>query len=260
MLSLKNYLIKYSTINSQFIEDFFNLYNYETSQNDFVININIIVKWLKTIKGRVKETLIRTYIKNIDYKITSNKSTGGRPLETILITPECFKRLCMSSKTKKADEVRTYFIEIEKHLDKYKNYIIDGLNNKVDYLKNNQKPIINNQGGIIYVLQTDKNIENLYKIGKTKNFKNRIKTHNSSHIDDVEIKFIYETNNIDQVEKCLINILKDKQYRKRKEFYQIDLNLLKVLINDCETLVLKAKNKSKTSKQIGGYFLMLSPI
>ena len=37
MLPLKNYLIKYSTINSQFIEDFFNLYNYETSQNDFVL-------------------------------------------------------------------------------------------------------------------------------------------------------------------------------------------------------------------------------
>ena len=260
MLNLKDYLVKYSIINSKFIDDFFNLYNYETSQNDFVININIIVKWLKSTKGHIKETLIRTYIKNIDYKIIPNKSTGGRPSENILITPECFKRLCMSSKTKKAEEVRTYFIEIEKHLDKYKNYIIDGLNNKIDNLENNQKPIINNNYGIIYVLQTDKDIENLYKIGKTKNFKNRIKTHNSSHIDNVLIKFIYETNNIDQVEKCLINILKDKQYRKRKEFYQIDLYLLKELIDDCQTLVLKAKNKShiSKSKQIGGYFLMLS--
>jgi phage anti-repressor protein len=30
----------------------------------------------------------------------------------------------MKSKPKKAEEVRTYFIDLEKHLDKYKNYII----------------------------------------------------------------------------------------------------------------------------------------
>ena len=61
---LKDYLHKYSTINSKFIDDFFNLYNYETSQNDFVININIISKWLKSNKSDIKKTLIRTYIKN----------------------------------------------------------------------------------------------------------------------------------------------------------------------------------------------------
>lgn len=258
MLNLKNYLIKYSIINSKFIEDFFDLYNFQTSQNDFVINLNIIVKWLKTSKGHIKETLTRSYVENIDYTITKNKSTGGRPSENILITPDCFKRLCMSSKTEKAEEVRTYFIEIEKHLDKYKNYIIDGLNNKVQNLENNQKPIIKNNSGIIYILKTDKTIENLYKIGKTKNFQNRIKSHNNSHIDNVEIKFIYETKNIDRVEKCLINILKDRQYRKRKEFYQIDLDLLKELIDDCENLILKAKHKLKLFKQTGGYFLMLT--
>ena len=91
---------------------FFNLYNFQTSQNNFVINLNIIIKWLKTTKGRIKETLTRSYIENIDYKISKDKSTGGRPSENILITPDCFKRLCMSSKTAKAEEVRTYFIEI----------------------------------------------------------------------------------------------------------------------------------------------------
>ena len=74
----------------------------------------------------------------------------------------------MLSKTKKAEEVRTYFIEIEKLVDKYKNYIIDALNKKVSILENNQKPISNNKCGIIYVLKTDYNIVNLYKVGKTK--------------------------------------------------------------------------------------------
>ena len=54
------------------------------------------------------------YIKNVDYKINKIKSnTAGKPKEEILITSNCCKRLCMMSRTKKA-EVRTYFIEIEK--------------------------------------------------------------------------------------------------------------------------------------------------
>lgn len=252
----KTYIIDNNFI--KFIDDFFGLYNYETSQNDFVININIISKWLKSNKSDIKKTLIRTYIKNVDYKIKKGISSGGRPEEIIMITPECFKRLCMTSKTLKAEEVRTYFIEIEKHLDKYKNYIIEGLNNRINKLETNQKPIINTNSGVIYIMKTDENIENVYKIGKTKKFKDRLKTHNSSHVDNIEILFIYETNDINQVENCLKSILKNKQYRKRKEFYEIDLNLLKELINDCNNIILKTKIKPKQFKQSGGYVLMLS--
>ncbi len=47
-----------------------------------------------------------------------------------MITADCCKRLSMLSKTKKAEEVRTYFIEVEKLMNKYKDYIIDSLNKK----------------------------------------------------------------------------------------------------------------------------------
>ncbi len=161
----------------------------------------------------------------------------------------------MLSKTQKAEEVRTYFIEIEKFVNKYKNYIIEALNKKIDILENNQKPISDTKSGIIYILKTDKNIIDLYKIGKTKKFKERIRTHNSSHIDNVDIVHIYETNYINEVEKCLKNILTTKQYRKRKEFYQIDLDVLKELIKTCDNMSLKVR-KSKI-KQEGGYFIML---
>lgn len=41
----------------------------------------------------------------------------------------------MLSKTNKAEEVRSYFIEIEKIMNKYKNYIIDALNKKINILE-----------------------------------------------------------------------------------------------------------------------------
>lgn len=143
-----------------------------------------IAIWLKSRKETIKNTLTNSYIKNIDYKIVNNFQKGikGRPRELILLTPDCFKRLCMSSKTKKAEEVRTYFLELEKHIDKYKNHIIDALNKKVGILEKNQKDNKVIKGGVIYVLRTDLDIEGIYKIGKTKIFKNRLKTHNSSHV------------------------------------------------------------------------------
>ena len=164
------------------------------------------------------------------------------------------------SRTKKAEEVRTYFIEIEKLMNKYKNYIIESLDKKIGILENNQKPISNDKNGIIYVLKTDHDIINLYKLGKTKKFKERIRTHNSSHIDNVDIVHIYESNYIDEVEKCLKNVLSTKQYRKRKEFYQIDLDVLKELINTCDKMSLKVRKSNKNIKQEGGYFIMLDKL
>jgi phage anti-repressor protein len=261
MISLQDFLKKYSSISNTFIDDFFSLYTIETTDNDIVINFNKLVNWLNIRKDSLKRTLIETYIKNIDYKINKIKSiTAGKPKEEIIITTDCCKRLCMLSKTKKAEEVRTYFIEVEKLMNKYKNYIIDNLNKKVNILENNQKPIPNNKSGIIYILKTDHDILNLYKLGKTKKFKERIRTHNSSHIDNVDIVHIYETNYIDEVEKCLKNVLSTKQYRKRKEFYQIDLDVLKELIQTCDKMSLKVRKSNKNIKQKGGYFIMFDKL
>jgi phage anti-repressor protein len=261
MISLQEFLKKYSSISNKFIDDFFSLYTIDTTNDDLIIKFEILIKWLNIRKDSLKRTLIDSYIKNVDYKIKKIKlSTAGKPKEEILITSDCCKRLCMLSKTTKAEEVRTYFIEIEKLMNKYKNYIIEGLNNKIGVLENNQKPISKTKRGIIYVLKTDYNIIDLYKIGKTKKFKERIRTHNSSHINNVDIVHIYETDYIDEVEKCLKNTLTIKQYRKRKEFYQIDLDILKELIKTCDKMSLKVRKNNKNIKQDGGYFIMLDNI
>lgn len=245
MTSLQDYLKKYSTINNQFIDDFFKLYDSKTKDTDYVINLNVVAKWLKSTKGHLKETLVKTYTENLDYKVNKEKSTGGRPSETILLTPKCFKRLCMLSRTKKAEEVRSYYLALEKHIDKYKDHIIEALDKKISVLENNQKPLKKIKSGIIYVLKTDLDIDGLYRIGKAKKFKKRFMEHNSSHADNVEIMLIFETNDIDSVESCLKLALKTKQYRRRKEFYQTDLNSIKELLEDCEKLILKGKNPNR---------------
>ena len=228
----------------------FSLYNYKTSENDLIINFDILCNWLSMRKDVLKRTLERTYTKDIDYKLNIIKLSGkGRPYEEIFITPDCMKRICMLSTTEKAEEVRTYFIKIEKLLDKYKEIIIDDLNKKIDILERNQKPKVNPSKGVIYVVKTSKTIEDMFKIGKSKKFLKRLLSHNSVEPDDIEIIMLYETDNIKQVEKCVKNALLTKQYRKRKEIYQVDVDIIKEVIESCDNIINKV-NKTKKSKKL----------
>ena len=79
--SLQEYLKKFSSINNKFIDDFFNLYDENTDDTDFVINFDVSAQWLNIRKDSLKRTLIESYRKNIDYKISLSKHTSvGRPL------------------------------------------------------------------------------------------------------------------------------------------------------------------------------------
>lgn len=249
-ISLQEYLKKYSSISNKFIDDFFNLYNVNTTNNDFVINLDNIVKWLKAHKKNLKSTLKESYLLDIDYKIKTLPPKGkGRPEEEIMLTPTCFKRLSMMSRTSKAEEVRNYFIAIEEHLDKYKGYIISALNKKVEKYEKELKPTPEiAKTNVIYVLKTNQKIEDLYKLGISKEFKSRLATHQSSHPDKLDIVYVYETEMIEKVENCLKGLLKDKGYRKRKEFYEIDINILKQLIKICDCMSLIVRKNPKLLK------------
>lgn len=254
-LSLQDYLKKFSSVSNKFIDDFFGLFNENTNDNDFVINIESVSSWLNLRKDSTKKTLVETYRKNIDYKIIINKSaSAGRPSETILLTPDCFKRVCMLTKSSKGEEVRSYYIQLEKHLDKYKDNIINDLRSRIKILEDDLKPLeIPKESGVIYVLKTDNDLalNDIYKIGSTTDFKSRLLTHQSSHVDNVKVEHIYETNDVKGVERCLKAVLRERQYRKRKEFYQINIDDLKTIIDNCgESLTLL--KKTKINKQTSG--------
>ena len=259
-LSLKDFLKKYSILSNDFIDDFYTIYDFnEYNNNDLIINIDIVAKWLNSKKGKIKETLVNSYHINIDYKISKqiqNKKISKSNKEIILLTPDCFKRLCLLSKTKKGEEVRTYFIELEKLINNYKNYIIDGLKSTVKILENNQKPIPQNTKGVVYILKSPKDIDGIYRFGKTQDFVNRLTNYNSANSDKMQILFIFETKNTQQIEDCVISQIKQFRYKKRKDFYQIDINIIKQLINSCNQLTLKFKQKinksNNTNNKIGG--------
>lgn len=98
---------------------------------------------------------------------------------------------------------------------------------------------LNNKKMYIYIIKAQNTDEsnNLYKIGKTENLKNRLNSYNSGLANDNELLFWFETTNIDQVEGCLKNLLSKNKYRKNKEVYDINLQELKSLIKICNEFI-----------------------
>ena len=258
-MDLVTFLKKYTKINNEFIDDFFGLYDPKDKYN-FSINIDAIAKWVDIRKDHIKRTLKKSYTENIDYRIIKETVNGikGKPLETILLTPKCFKIMSMQSKTKKAVQVREFYYELEQVIDQYKEYIIKGLEEKISKLENNQKPKINPSKGVIYIIQTADGMGH-YKIGKTVNLKNRLNSYNGDKKDDIIPIYIYESDDIDTIEKCVKLFAKKFQYRKYKEVYKTDINVLKEIINNCSEFNEKTNliMKWKGPNTGGNYYIAL---
>ena len=69
MLSVKDFLKKYTTISNNFIDDFFELYDNNSVNTDFLLDADVICKWLNIRKDTIKKLLKHSYNKNIDYII-----------------------------------------------------------------------------------------------------------------------------------------------------------------------------------------------
>lgn len=264
-MDFKEFLIKYTTINSTFINDFNAIIKeeYLEKYNDFVIDSNILMKWLKiTRRQEFHDTIKKSYTINVDYTIEKKKlseGSGGHNRQSIMLTPEAAKKICLMTKSKLGDDVRQYFIDVEFALYKFKNHVIESLNNKIALLENNMKPKINPSKGIIYVFRA-LNTENatLYKIGRTMNSKKRFNSHNSPLANDIQPLMTYEADNLVQLESCVKNMMKKAQYRKYKEIYEVDLDIIRSVVKDCDTKLTQINDMidKKKKKQKAGTPMM----
>ena len=86
------------------------------------------------------------------------------------------------------------------------------------------------KGKYIYILKAklddyiDKDKPDILKIGKTKKYKIRMSTYNTSVKDNVIVLYRAKVNAISAVENCLKSLLSKKVYRSYKEYYEVTLS------------------------------------
>lgn len=265
-MDLKEFLKTHSTISNEFIDVFLSFYDPETIQTDFVVDAAIVVKWLGIQKKYMMETLRSSYKEGIDYKVekSSNKKGryGGNNYKTILLTPDCFKRVCMRSKSKRSEEVRTYFIQLESLLVRYKSHLLEGMDAEIKRMEKAARPKREEDSvGYVYIIKASPDLDSVYKIGRTKDLTKRLATYSTGTADGVEVLFKFRTDNHRAVEGCVKAWLKEYQYRKYKEVYQANINMIKRIISGCDGIGLGLLKKefisSKAPKMTGGYYLVL---
>jgi len=264
MITFKDFLLKYSSINKTFLEDFNEIINenYLNMTDEFVINSNNLLKWLNISSRKdFHDTIKRSYKLSIDYilKPISKNYKGGNNEKIYMLTPDCAKMILQSTKSEKGKEIRKYFIEIEKMLYKYKDIIIKSLQNENELLKNNQKPKIRTKEKTIYIFKALNTELTLHKLGRSKDLQQRLKQYNSGLANDVKVVYEYHTENIESVEDCLKALLREKKYRKYKEVFEVDLDIIKETIKICDESK-KIINKKIIEKDKNNKLYMYVPI
>jgi len=80
MEGLLDFLKKYSDVDIGFIKKFIEIRNGDNIHAPFTIDLDIVVDWLNARKGKLKETLVKSYTENIDYiLLTPRDKQDGRP-------------------------------------------------------------------------------------------------------------------------------------------------------------------------------------
>jgi phage anti-repressor protein len=258
-----------TAIPEEFVDDFYQFYNEDTLQTDLVINLDLVAKWLDVDKKVLYRTLKngRYYKDGIDYVYKGDvpnpqkKVANANNYKYVLISPLCFKHLTMNTHAKKGYMVRTYFIEMDNAFIKYRKQTLAGIEFDMKKLMRNQRPKKRLPvGGYVYVIRASESKNSVVKIGRTESLLKRLRSHNSALADDLEVLYIYKTNNIEAVEKCTHAWLKKYKYRKYKEIYQVDLNIVRNVIQSCgavekATMKLEAAKPSQ-NKMKGGLFMV----
>lgn len=201
-----------------FVSSFYCYLNYD-SKNDFVIDIEYIWKWLGfSRKDPCKRILEKNFTLNVDYKCLLHQQKeqnpdvefahlqakkdkrGGHNKETIMMTISTFKKLCLKTNTKKADEIHDYFIKLEETFhdiineesDELRRQLIqeksersllqeqtEELNTQLNRLT--KKPNKLEPGQSVYIFEDkDENGVIVYKIGSTKDATTRQGSHRTS--------------------------------------------------------------------------------
>ena len=236
-LSVPDFLKKYTAVPNVFIDELFAMMQESTGPFDAVLDLDVVARWLSCKKFTLMKTLHKTYKRDIDYtevKAPPPQRThrGNNNYKRVMLTPDCFKHLCMQSRSRRAQEVRMYFIEVERVLLHYRNDLVKGLRQRVGSLERNQQPRRATRAGFIYVFRASDRASNVYKLGRALTWR-RIKDHESSHADDIDVLFVYETSDVKAVETCAKAFLRDRQYRKFKEIYQADIDMIKGIVQKC---------------------------
>jgi len=249
----------FTSVPHKFVDDFFSLYDRKhIGVDEYIVNLDTLSEWIEVPKYTLMKTLKDSYTENIDYireSIVHPTKKNANHYVHVMITPDCMKRLCMRSRSNKSETVRTYFIEIETFLINYNDQIVNGVMHDIqDLARKNLREKQNDGPGTVYVLRASKELK---KFGETgMDMSDRLATYNTGRAKDIEVLQVYRVEYRKEIERCVKKLMKNTQYRARREIYNVDLAIISKLVAGCAQLSMKLHYTSKKSRMDGEYYII----
>ena len=247
---------------------------------DFIIDVDNIWNWLGFNQKYALKRLLEKHFKNDKDYIIKNKDTtiklnGGNNKQIIMITINCFERLCLKADTSKSNEIHNYYIKlkniinevIKEQSDEFVEKIKETQKDKKDLEKELLKNYPINTECIYFgtIDNTNEANEKLIKFGHTNNLEQRIHEHNKTY-DNFVLKSATKVSNKQEIE----NLIKKNKYikeqirtievkgKKKTEIIAYDdkftIDELKKLINDIiKNKTYSPENFNKLQEEYNNY-------
>lgn len=251
-----------------FLASFYMYLNYDQNK-DFVVDFEFVWKWCGfTRKDSGKKLLEKHFTKDIDYIFKNfippdggksiddiihtennyNDNLVGRPADNIYLTINTFKKFCLKSGTKKADDIHNYYIKLEnliqqtldeetqelrEQLLKKEEVIMDKIeqynklqenHNRILYKRKKHKMI---KGKCLYIIKHNENL----KFGISFDLNSRASSYRTYNI--TEFQYIVYTNDNKILEDCISKKFRNQLVRHDSEWIcNVELNDIIKFIDD----------------------------
>ena len=198
----------------------------------FVIDLRKHWKWIGFSRfDHAKTLLVKEFITGKDYKTASAAAeavqNGGQNRQDIFLTVNCFKKLCLKARTKKADQIHDYYIKLEEVMHQTledeseelkiklleKDTLIKRLTSKDKFLYIGQSPIM----------------RSLTKVGITEDLPRRLREHRTSN-PSFNYVFTLKTDNAKIIEDHVKLLLK-KWKSRSPEWFKLEYDQVKKVVD-----------------------------
>lgn len=217
-------------------------------QKDFIIDLDDVYSYIGFInKATAKRSLESSFIHNTEYISTDSEpinkvllnfqveqkekdNRGGHNKQTILMTPDTFRDLCLQARTEQGKKIRQFYMKM---IDITYKYIQSKSTTKIKELEDQlqSKSLLRQRklyelGDTVYVWD-DKSGN--YKVGSTDNMNAREKTY-FCHQSTGEMCYVKRCNNKTLLEDVVHHMLR-KYAADRKDWFTLNVDIIKKVID-----------------------------
>lgn len=251
-ITLRKFLHKYTAISYEFIDEYIDFYDLCVEDKYGIYLIDVMDYLEITNKKKFMERFRENYVNKVDY-IIERKENIQDPQQGItkyyFVTFETFQKICMKSKSEKANNVRDYFITLHKFIDNYKKEIDEKL----------EHDFYETMYGVIYILLVNKE-RSIRKIGIVKEgnvVKNRLKNYMTGKDKHPDIELLVKIKDPKEVENCVEKLLKSNKLKGKEdqEIYKVDFKTAYGAIVSCSCISIGSETIEKLKNNTDCYVI-----